>query len=87
MIEWEPTERFETERTATPLELSVDEPSVVLPSRNFTVPVGVPDDALTVAVKVTVWLRVEGFGDEVSEVDVAIKLSTVWASAGEVLGA
>jgi hypothetical protein len=80
-------ERLETERTATPLELSVDEPSVVLPSRNFTAPVGVPDDAVTVAVKVTVWLCVEGFGDEVSEVEVAIKLMTVWVSAGEVLGA
>src|SRR6516165_9232815 len=53
LIEWEPVERLETERTATPLELSDDEPSVVLPSRNFTVPVGVPDDAVTLAVKVT----------------------------------
>jgi hypothetical protein len=80
-------ERLETERTAKPLELSVDEPSVVLLSRNFTVPVGVPEDAVTVAVNLTVWLCVEGFGDEVSEVDVAIKLLTVWVSAVEVLGA
>jgi hypothetical protein len=87
VTEWEPVERFETERAATPLELSVDEPSVVLPSRNFTVPVGVPDDAVTVALKVTVWLRIEGFGDEVSEVDVGIRLLTVWVSAEEVLWA
>jgi hypothetical protein len=54
VIECEPVERFETERTATPLELSVDEPRVVLPSRNFIVPVCVPADAVTVAVNLTV---------------------------------
>jgi hypothetical protein len=87
VIEWEPVERLETERMATPLELSVEEPRVVLPSRNLTVPVGAPDDEVTVAVNLTVWLCVEGFGDEVSEVDVAIKLLTVWVSAGDVLRA
>jgi len=36
----------------------------VAPSKNVTVPVGVPD-AATVAVKVTLWPNVDGFTDDV----------------------
>ena len=49
-------------------------PSVVVPSRHVTVPVGVPvagATAITVAVKVTTSLEVEGLGDEIMAIVVA----------------
>jgi hypothetical protein len=52
-MEWLATARAAVVNTAFP-PLSVAVPSVVEPSLNVTVPVGVPDEALTVAVKVTV---------------------------------
>jgi hypothetical protein len=51
------------------------------------VPVGVPVPGateLTVAVSVTDWLSVDGFGDALSDVVVEICL-TVWVTVGEVL--
>ena len=54
---------------APPLRVPV--PSVVLPSLNVTVPVGVPlagAAAVTVAVKVTDCPKTEGFADEVTPV-------------------
>ena len=73
MIEWEPPARLEAEKVATPLTLRPDEPRVVLPSLNVTLPVGVPgpDAGATVAVKVTDCPYVEGSGDEPSVVVVA----------------
>jgi hypothetical protein len=62
--------------------------SVVEPSLKTTLPVGVPppgDTALTVARKVTVCPKVEGFGDAVSAVDVEARFTT-WVTAVEVLG-
>jgi hypothetical protein len=46
----------------------------VVPSLNVTVPVGVPDPDETVAVNVTDCPEFEGFKDETSEVEVAIRL-------------
>ncbi len=53
MIESVPTARVVVLNVATPELLSVPVPSVVDPSMKVTVPVGVPDDPVTVAVKVT----------------------------------
>jgi hypothetical protein len=87
VIECVPTERLAVENVATPLALSADEPRVVPPSRNVTVPVGVPapEDGLTVAVNVTCCPRTEGFSEDVSEVVVLIKLLTVWVRTDDVL--
>jgi len=87
VIECVPTERFEVDNVATQLALSADEPRVLLPSRSVTVPVGVPvpEDGLTVAVNVTCCPRTEGFGEDVSEVVVLIKLLTVWVRTDDVL--
>jgi hypothetical protein len=59
-----------------PLEPSADEPRLVLPSKNVTVPVGVPvpDDGLTEAVNVTFCPRTDGFCEEVTEVLVPVRL-------------
>ena len=54
-MEWLAVERVDVERVAVPPE-SVPVPNEVAPSKNSTVPLGVPApgaDALTVAVKVT----------------------------------
>ena len=67
--------------------LKVAVPSVAAPSRNVTVPVGVPTPgatALTVAVKVTAWPDADGFTDEVTVVEL-LALLTVWVIAAEVL--
>ena len=67
--------------------LKVAVPSVAAPSRNVTVPVGVPTPgatALTVAVKVTAWPDADGFTDEVTVVEL-LALLTVWVMAAEVL--
>ena len=64
---------------------SVPLPSVVVPSRKVTVPVGVPGPPpVTVAVSVIVWPKVEGFNEEVRAV-VLEKLLTVWVIAADVL--
>ena len=55
---------------ATPEPLSVPVPSVVAPSLNVTVPLGVPPLPVTVAAKVTACPNVLGFGDEVRVVEV-----------------
>lgn len=52
VIEWLPTLNAEMLKVATPL-LNVPVPRVVEPSLKVMVPVGVPELALTVAVKVT----------------------------------
>ena len=45
---------MDIEKPATPLLFTADEPRLVVPSRNVTVPVGVPENPdVTVAVKVT----------------------------------
>jgi hypothetical protein len=86
VIECEPTERFVGEKVATPLALTGDEPRLVLPSLNVTVPVGVPvpDAGVTLAANVTFCPRTEGLGDEVKDVDVPTIL-TVCISTDDVL--
>ena len=53
--------------------LSVPVPSVVAPSRNVTVPSAL---GVTVAVKVTISLRVEGLSDEVKTILEAVSFTT-----------
>ena len=48
-----PTAKVEDEAAATPFVTVTPEAIVFAPSRNVTVPVGVPDEEETVAVKVT----------------------------------
>jgi hypothetical protein len=57
-------------------------PIMVPPSKNVTVPVALVG---AVAVKVTGWLTVEGFSDEVSVISGAV-FTTVTETAGEVAG-
>jgi len=64
---WDPTLSPVLVNVATPLAFSVPVPSVVLPSKKVTVPVGVAvagATALTVAVKRTGWPKTEGLTDE-----------------------
>jgi hypothetical protein len=65
-----------------PLRVAV--PNTVVRFWNVTVPVGVPLAELTVAVNVTAWPDVEGLGEEVSVVVLAIFFTT-WLKFGEVL--
>jgi len=53
VIEWEPTANEEVEKVATPLLFSAVDPSVLEPSLNVTLPVGVPAPEVSVAVRVT----------------------------------
>ena len=53
------------------LPLSPPVPIDVPPSWNVTVPVGVPDPVVTVAVNVTLWPNTDEFGDELTVVEVA----------------
>src|SRR6185436_15181782 len=71
---------------ATPA-LSVTVPNGELPSLNVIVPLGVPAPgavAVTVAVKVTVWPKTDGFGVEASVVAV-LALFTVCVPLADVL--
>jgi hypothetical protein len=59
--------------------------SVVEPEVKVTTPPGVPPNCpVTVAVKVVDWLKLEGFGVEVTLV-VVLALFTTWLSGDEVL--
>jgi len=83
---WLATERLDVVKVATPA-VRVPVPSEVVPSKNSTVPVGVPAPGalgVTVAVKVTDWPKTDGPGAPVTEVDVA-PWFTVWVKAAEVL--
>jgi hypothetical protein len=81
-----PTDSDDVVKVALPPDrLAV--PNVAAPSRNVTVPVGVPAPgatALTVAVKVTAWPEADGFTDEVTVVEL-LALFTVCVMAAEVL--
>src|ERR1700736_207353 len=50
---------------------SATEPRALVPSLNVTVPIAVPEVALTVAVRVTGWPKVDGFSEEARAVVVA----------------
>ena len=82
---WLPIKRLEVVKAAVPFD-TIWVPRVVVPSRNVTVPVGVPSagaTAETVAVKVTGWPGWDGFAEEVSATDVLPWLTT-WVSAVDV---
>jgi hypothetical protein len=68
-----PTASEVVEKVATPDEFSVSVPRLVVPSRKVTVPVGVlvPEDAVTVSVRVRLCPVVTVVADVASAVDVA----------------
>jgi hypothetical protein len=83
-----PPERLEVEKMAAPFAPSVTAPvpKVVVPSRNVTVPFGVPmagARGVTVAVNVTDCPCAAGFAEELSAT-AALPLFTIWARAAEV---
>ena len=68
----EPTGSVEVLKETTPLELSGAWASTVVPCWKVTCPVGVPvagGTAVTVAVKVTDWPLLDGFGVDASAVE------------------
>jgi hypothetical protein len=70
-MEWEPTASTETEIDALPLA-KVELPRAVDPSKNMTVPFGVPDPEVTVAVKATACPKIDGLSDETNVVCVVV---------------
>jgi hypothetical protein len=66
-MECVPCVSVEVAQVAAPLESATDVQIAVDPSRNVTLPVGVPALPETDAVKVTPWPTVEGFAEEASE--------------------
>src|SRR6266849_5548654 len=71
-----PTASVDLVSLATPLPFDVADPIPVVPSRNFTLPVGAGPVLVTGAVKVTACPNCEGFGLEVRVVAVAYLLTT-----------
>lgn len=69
MIEWVPTESDDVVQDAEPPESATDaQPAIAVPpSLKLTVPVGVPLEPETDALKVTGWPEVDGFCEEPSE--------------------
>jgi hypothetical protein len=68
VIRWLPITSDEVVKVPLP-EVRLAVPRVVEPSKKVTVPVGVPtpgEEALTVAVNVTAWLKDDGLSDEVT---------------------
>jgi hypothetical protein len=88
VIDVVPTASVVRSRVATPLPLSVPEPSEVVPLKNSTVPVGVPAPVVigaTVAVNVTLWPNTGAAGEDVSVVVVVTAGATVTGTADESL--
>lgn len=71
MIECEPSVRLEVKKVACPAASTVPKPIVDAPSLNVTVPVGVVEALVTVAVNVTDCPTPDGLADEVRAVLVA----------------
>src|SRR5579864_1836630 len=67
-MEWEPLPSVEMANVVMPAPLRAPVPNNVAPSKKSTVPVGVPDPPVTVAVKVTDWPNTLGLIDEVTTV-------------------
>lgn len=78
-----PTANADVVNEAAPVESSVAVPMVEVPSRKVTVPVGVPEVALTVAVKVSACPKTVGFLEETTAV-VAPAVFTVKVAAPDV---
>src|SRR6266496_4732116 len=85
-MECEPAVSEEVVKVALPEALSVPEPSVVAPSLNVTVPVGVTPGtaAVIVAVKVTDWPEHDGLSEE-TRAEAVSDLMTVCVNTGDVL--
>jgi hypothetical protein len=84
VIVWLPAESVAAEIEAVP-EVRLAVPNVVAESRKVTVPVGVPVNCgVTVAVKVTVWPKIDGFNELVTALEL-VALFTVCVIAAEVL--
>ena len=79
-----PTANVEVVKLALPL-LSCADPSTVFPAEKVTGPVAATVGDVTVAVKVTDCPKVEGFGGEVSVVELVVGLIT-WFKGADVLG-
>ena len=75
-MEFWPTGSEPVWKVATPLT-SGFVANVVVPWVKITVPEGVPPVPVTAAVKVTCWLSVDGFGEELRAVE-EVTLFTVW---------
>lgn len=72
VIEWIPADSDEVMNAACPFTFSAPVPICMLPSKNCTVPVGVPVVELeTVAVNVTDCPKVAGFAEDMSAVELA----------------
>ena len=80
---WLPGVEKETVSVATPLELRVAEPRTVVPSMKVTVPLGVPEVELAVAVRTVLAFTLTGFTELVS-VRVVAKVWTTSFSTEEV---
>lgn len=78
-----PTASAEVVNAAAPVESSVAVPMVDAPSRKVTAPVGVPEVALTAAVKVTACPKTVGFLEEDTAV-VTLAVFTVSVAALDV---
>jgi len=83
VIECAPTAREEIESAALAEESSVPVAMLVAPSRNVTVPVGVPAGELTVTLNVTACPNTDGFWEDTRAVIVA-GLVTVNVAARDV---
>src|SRR5438105_14264282 len=66
-------------KAARPDSSNVPVPSVLAPSLNVTVPVGVPIFPVTVAVKVSDWPNTEGFWEELTVVEVGALVTVTLA--------
>ena len=72
VIEWVPTAKEDVLNVACAFAVSVPVPICMLPSKNCTVPVGVPVVELeTVAVNVTDCPKVPGFAEDTTTVELA----------------
>ena len=74
-------------KVAIPLPFRFPVPRTVKPSRNVTVPVGIPEPgmlAVTVAVKVTDWPNADGLAEDTT-VEVVVPWSTACVTIGDVL--
>jgi hypothetical protein len=73
-MEWLPVASDEVLKVATPLVTVTFEARTVEPSVKVTLPIGVPPELVTVAVKVTLCPCVAGFEED--EIDVNVGLCT-----------
>jgi len=78
VIEWLRAVNAEVEYVAVPPLVSEPVPSVVVPSRKVTVPLGVPPLEVTVAVKVTEAFNGDGLSEEATEVEVGAVFTVNW---------